>query len=72
MRHVTAPAPRRHDRANAPLIRARPAPRASRLSPLDIVSLQVITGFVGPLPIIEVGHLLFGWPSVAVMFGGQA
>ena len=33
--------------------------------------LQVIAGFLGPLPVILLGHLLFGWPSVAVMIGGQ-
>jgi len=72
MRHVIAPAPRRYDRAPAPLIRPCPASRAPRLTPLDVVSLQVVTGFVGPLPVIQLGHLLFGWPSVTVMFGGQA
>ncbi|MBB6503180.1 hypothetical protein F4693_000129 [Sphingomonas endophytica] len=73
MRHVTAPAPRRHDsaRAAAQLIRLRPAPSASRLTALDVVSLQVVAGFLGPLPVIQLGHLLFGWPSVAVMIGGQ-
>ncbi len=73
MRHVTAPAPRRHERARAaaPLIRPRPARRPSRLTPLDVVSLQAIAGFLGPLPVIQLGHLLFGWPGVTVMFGGQ-
>ncbi len=73
MRHVTAPAPRRHDRARAaaPLIRPRPATRTSRLTALDVVSLQVVAGFLGPLPVIQLGHLLFGWPSVTVMIGGQ-
>lgn len=42
----------------------------TRLSPLDAVSLQVICGFVAPLPVIQAGHWLLGWPSVAVMFGG--
>lgn len=42
----------------------------AQLSPLDAVSLQVICGFLAPLPIIQAGHWLFGWPSVAVMFGG--
>ncbi|GAA4221665.1 hypothetical protein GCM10022253_28230 [Sphingomonas endophytica] len=72
MRHVTAAAPRRHDRARAaPPIPPHRARRASRLTPLDVVSLQAIAGFLGPLPVIQLGHLLFGWPSVTVMFGGQ-
>lgn len=72
MRHVTASAPRRHDRARAavPMFRAPPARRARRLSPLNAVSLQVIAGLLGPLPFIQLGHLAFGWPTVAVMFGG--
>ncbi|WP_341207254.1 hypothetical protein [uncultured Sphingomonas sp.] len=44
--------------------------RLARLSPLDMVSAQVICGFVLPLPFIQAGHWLLGWPSVAVMFGG--
>lgn len=74
MHHVTAPAPRRHDRARAaaPLFRSPPAARrALRLSPLNAVSLQALAGFLLPLPIIQLGHLLFGWSSVAVMWGGQ-
>ncbi len=74
MHHVTTPAPRRHDRsrAAAPLFRASPAPRrAPRLSPLNAVSLQALAGFCLPLPFIHAGHLLFGWSSVAVMWGGQ-
>jgi hypothetical protein len=61
MPHVTAP---------ARLFRRHTA-RRPRLSALDIVSLQVIGGFLGPLPVIQLGHWLFGWDSVAVMFGGQ-
>ncbi len=74
MHHATSPAPRRHDRARAaaPLFRAPPAPlRASRLSPLNAVSLQALAGFCLPLPFIQLGHWLFGWSSVAVMWGGQ-
>jgi hypothetical protein len=52
------------------MFRASVAPRTRRLSPLDAVSLQVIAGLIGPLPFIQLGHLAFGWPSVAVMFGG--
>lgn len=72
MPHVTTHAPRRHDRARAaaPMFRAPAARRAPRLSPLNAVSLQVIAGLIGPLPFIQLGHLVFGWPSVAVMFGG--
>lgn len=44
--------------------------RLARLSPLDMVSAQVIFGFVLPLPFIQAGHWLLGWPGVAVMFGG--
>lgn len=71
MPHVTVSAPRRRDRARvvSPM-RAPAEPRAPRLSPLNAVSLQVIAGLIGPLPLIQLGHLLFGWPSVAVMFGG--
>lgn len=72
MPHVTVSSPRRHDRARAAvaMLRAPVAPRALRLSPLNAVSLQVTLGLVGPLPFIQLGHWLFGWPSVAVMFGG--
>ncbi len=74
MHHATSPAPRRHDRARAvaPLFLAPPAPRrAPRLSPLNAVSLQALAGFLLPLPFIQAGHLLFGWSSVVVMWGGQ-
>lgn len=72
MPHVTATAPRRHERARAaaPIFRAPARRRSPRLSPLNAVSLQVIVGLLGPLPFIQLGHLLFGWPSVTVMFGG--
>lgn len=70
MPHVTAPAPRHHDRAAARLARP-PALRRPQLSPLDLVSLQIVAGFLAPLPVIQLGHWLFGWNSVAVMFGGQ-
>lgn len=72
MPHVTAPAPRSHDRAPAatPMFQAPAKSRELRLSPLNAVSLQIIAGLIGPLPFIQLGHLLFGWPSVAVMFGG--
>lgn len=72
MPHVTALAPRRHHRARAavPLLRAPAMAREPSLSPLSAVSLQIITGLIGPLPFFQLGHFLFGWPSVAVMFGG--
>ena len=74
MHHVTTPAPRCHGRARAaaPLFRASPASRRPpRLSHLNAVSLQALAGFCLPLPFIQAGHLLFGWSSVAVMWGGQ-
>lgn len=59
-------------RASAPRRRrdASPAISPARLSPLDIVALQVICGFILPLPFIQTGHWLLGWPSVSIMFGG--
>lgn len=73
MPHVTAPAPRRRLRARAgvPLFRSPTAPIARRQNPLMAVSTQVIVGFLAPLPVIQVGHWLFGWPSVAVMWGAM-
>lgn len=73
MPHVTATAPRRHEhaRAAAPIFRAPARRRSPRLSPLNAVSLQVIVGLLGPLPFIQVGHWLFRWPSVAVMWGAM-
>ncbi len=78
MHHVAHYPPRRHDRARGPatLFRAIPAepPIAApivREAPLLSVSVQVVAGFVAPLPFIQLGHWLFGWPSVAVMWGGQ-
>jgi hypothetical protein len=72
MRDLIAPSSRRHDRAcaAAPTFRPPAVPCEPRLSPLNAVSLQIIAGLIGPLPFIQLGHLLFGWPSVAVMFGG--
>lgn len=74
MPHVTAHAARRHERARAaaPIFRAPPVRRPRRLSPLNAVSLQAIAGFLLPLPFIQAGHWLFGWPSVAVMFGAAS
>lgn len=75
MHHVTTP-PRRHrdrSRATTLLFRApaQSMPGRRRLGSLDTVALQVIVGFVAPLPVIQLGHWLFGWTSVAVMFGGR-
>ena len=75
MHHVATP-PRRHrDRAQPTALLCRaPAqsqPGSRRLGSLDAVALQVIVGFTAPLPIIQLGHWMFGWTSVAVMFGGQ-
>ncbi|MEH3103465.1 MAG: hypothetical protein PGN12_06120 [Sphingomonas phyllosphaerae] len=72
MPHVIAPAPRRHDRARAaaPTFQVQATSYEPRMSPLNAVSLQIIAGLIGPLPFIQLGNLLFGWPSVAVMFGG--
>lgn len=65
-------APRRHARPRAatPIARA-PIARRRRVSPLNAVSAQIVAGFLLPLPFIQLGHWLFGWASVAVMFGGQ-
>ena len=75
MHHVANP-PRRHRDRGQPttLLFRAPAqsqPGRRRLGSLDAVALQVIVGSAAPLPIIQLGHWLFGWASVAVMFGGQ-
>ncbi|MBB3691481.1 hypothetical protein [Sphingomonas sp. BK580] len=80
MHHVAFP-PRRQARARAisrplpPIAAPMPivegAPQARGLSSLDTIALQIVAGFVFPLPVIQVGHWLFGWTSVTVMFGGQ-
>lgn len=74
MLHAVTP-PRRHERAR---VAATPLPpiadtaqRARGLSSLDVVAVQIIAGFIAPLPLIQLGHWCFGWSSVAVMFGGQ-
>ncbi|MBY9062459.1 hypothetical protein K7957_05880 [Sphingomonas yunnanensis] len=74
MLHAATP-PRRHDRARAAVPLLPPLSRAAtptcRLSSLDLVAVQIITGFISPLPFIQLGHWCFGWTSVTVMFGGQ-
>ena len=71
MSFVLRASPQRRRRDAPPAISLmRLRRRLARLSPLDMVSAQVIFGFVLPLPFIQAGHWLLGWPGVAVMFGG--
>lgn len=73
MHHIVAPR-RRRERTRAaeivvPIARTEPAERP--LSSLNVVAVQILCGFLGPLPLIQLGHWLFGWNSVTIMFGGQ-
>ncbi|TCP30724.1 hypothetical protein [Sphingomonas sp. BK235] len=76
MAHVTVARSRRHDRARAALpirpVASQPLQaQAGDPAPLLTVSAQVVIGFLAPLPVIQLGHWLLGWPSILVMFGGQ-